>query len=118
MVDKLIIHDLVAECKIGAFDWERETPQSIWLDLELEIDATQAAARDDVRATIDYGRLVTTVKQHVEHKTFSLLETMAEEVAALVLKDFLTPSVTVRVRKRALPGIDYAAVEITRSEKP
>lgn len=114
MKDKLVIHDVVAEGRIGAFDWEQAKPQPIWIDLELEVDVPQAAARDDVHATIDYGRLVTAVKQQVQRKPYHLLETLAEELAAVVLKDFLTPEVMVRVKKRALPGIDYAAVEITR----
>jgi len=114
MTDKLIIKDLVAECRIGVFEWEQQTPQNIWIDLELEIDATRAAAQDDLKQAIDYGRLVTAVKQHAQHKSFRLLETMAEEVAALILKEFLTTQVLVRVKKRALPGVDYAAVEISR----
>jgi len=114
MPDKLVIHDLVAECRLGIFEWEQKTPQNVWIDLELAIDAAKVAASDDVNATIDYGRLVTTVKQHVQRKPFRLLETMAEEVAALVLKEFLTTQVLVRVKKRALPGVDFAAVEISR----
>ena len=114
MPDRLVIHDLMAECRIGVFDWEQAKPQSIWIDLELEIDAAKAAARDDVKDSIDYGKLVTAVKQLVQTKSYRLLERMAEEVAALVLKEFATPRVLVRVKKRALPGIDYAAVEISR----
>jgi len=114
MADKLLIHDLIAECRIGVFEWEQAHPQNIWIDLELEIDAKTAAARDDVNAAIDYGRLVTIVKQHIEHKPFNLIETMAEEVATLILKEFKPTQVVVRVKKRALPGVDFAAVEITR----
>ena len=114
MTDKLRITDLVAECHIGVFEWEQANPQNVWIDLELEIDATQAAAHDDVRATIDYGRLVTVVKQYVQHKAFHLLETMAEGVAALILNEFLTTQVMVRIKKRSLPGVEYAAVELVR----
>ena len=116
MADALVIHDLVAECRIGVFEWEQAKPQSVWIDLELEIDAAKAAARDDVVDAVDYARLVREVKAFVEGKSYHLLETMAEEVAALVLKEFATPRVLVRVKKRALPGIDYAAVEITRKK--
>ena len=115
MADRLSIHDLVAECHIGVFEWERARPQSLWIDLELEIDAARTTAGDDVQATIDYGRLVTSVKQLVQSKPYRLLETMTEEIAALVLKEFATPAVLVRIKKRALPGIEYAAVEITRT---
>ena len=114
MSDTLIVRDLVASCRVGVFEWEQAKPQSIWIDLELAIDANRASAKDDVRDAIDYGRLVTAVKQHAEHHRFRLLETLAEGVAQLVLKEFATPQVRVRVKKRALPGVDYAAVELTR----
>ena len=114
MPDKLLIKDLVAECRIGVLEWEQATPQNVWIDLELEIDAAHAAASDEVSATVDYARLVAAVTQHAQGKPFHLLETMAEEIAALVLKELLVPQVTVRVKKRILPGVDYAAVNITR----
>ena len=114
MADKLVIHKLAATCRLGVSDWEQATAQDVWIDLELEVDAAKAARQDDVRGAVDYARLVTTVRQLVEGKPYHLLETMAEEIAALVLKEFTTPEVEVKVTKRALPGIDYAAVEITR----
>ena len=114
MPDRLVIHDLKAECRIGVFDWERERPQPIWIDLELAIDAAKAARRDDVQAAVDYGHLVTSVKGLAEGKTYQLLETLAEDVAALVLEEFRVPQVRVQVKKRALPGINYAAVEVER----
>ena len=117
MPDRLVIRDLVAECRIGVFEWEQAKPQTIWIDLELEIDAKKAAARDEVKDAIDYGALVTTVQQLVQSKSYRLLETMAEEIATLTLQQFKTPAVLVRVKKRALPGIDFAAVEIRRTKK-
>lgn len=114
MSDWLKIHDLILECKIGVFDWEREQPQKIWVDIELPIDARHAAASDNVAYTIDYGALVTAIKNHVQHKTYKLIETMAEEIAAVGLKQFNLRQIAVRVKKRSLPGIGEALVEITR----
>lgn len=104
------------DCRMGVYDWERETPQTIWVDLELAIDAASAAMRDDVQDTIDYGRLVTLIKQHGHSKPFNLLETMAEELAALVLREFPSDEVTIRVKKRSLPGVGSAVVEVTRTQ--
>ena len=114
MPDTLLIKDLAASCRIGVFEWEQEQSQPIWIDLEVAIDAARAAAKDDLREAVDYGRLVTIVKQHAEHHRFRLLETLAEGIAQLVLKEFKTPQVLVRVKKRALPGVDHAAVEVVR----
>lgn len=115
MSDTLIIHDLSVDCRLGVTESEQEQRQPVWIDLEVAVDAARAAQRDDVHETIDYARLVVSVQQYAQHRSFRLLETLAEELAALVLKDYETPEVLVRVKKRAVPGIDYAAVEIHRS---
>ena len=117
MHDRLIVKDLVVEAIVGVYDWEREHPQKVWIDLELGIDAAKAAAHDDVAAALDYGRLVTAVTQHLHRKKFRLVETVAEDVAALILKEFTTPEVTVRVKKRSLSNVEYAAVELTRRKE-
>ena len=114
-VDRLIIEDLRVDCRIGIFDWEQATPQTISIDLELAIDAARAAARDDVGDAVDYGQLVTAARELAQGKPYRLLETLAEAIAGLILGGFEVPQVTVRVKKRALPGIGSAAVEVQRS---
>ncbi|MBI2885185.1 MAG: dihydroneopterin aldolase, partial [Candidatus Omnitrophica bacterium] len=49
-----------------------------------------------------------------ESGAFHLMETLAEQVAALLLKETGCREVTVRVTKRALPNVESAAVDITR----
>ena len=112
--DTLIIRQLVAQCRLGVFEWEQAKPQTVWIDLELEIDAAKASAQDDVNDAVDYAKLISQVKTLVEHKSYRLMETMAEEVATLILTSFRVPQVLVRITKRALPGIESATVEITR----
>ena len=115
MADRLFIHDLTASCHIGVSDWEQAKAQDVWIDLELEIDAAKAAAHDDVKDAVDYGALVTAVKSLVQGTSCHLVETLAEEVASLILSQFAAPQVRVRVKKRALPGIESAAVEVLRT---
>lgn len=114
MPDLLTIHDLAVDCRIGVTDAERATPQPIRIDLELQIDAAKAAATDQVTDALNYAALVSEVKALAESRPFSLLETLSEAIASLILSRFGTPSVRVRVKKRALPGVDFAAVEMTR----
>ena len=114
MADTLIIQDIAVACRIGVSEEERASPQTIWIDLEIEIDAAQAAARDDVRDAVDYARVVAAVTQAVGGAAYHLLETVAEEVAALVLKESGSSGVWVRVKKKALRNIGYAAVDIHR----
>ena len=112
--DKLIIKDLVAECRIGVLDAEQATPQPIWVDLELAVDAADAASTDDVARAVDYACVVTTVRDQMQRKPYRLLETLAEDVAGVTLRTFGVHEVRVTAKKRALPGLDFAGIEIVR----
>ena len=114
MADYLILHDVIAECRLGVFDWEQANPQRIWVDVELEIDAAKAAAHDKVRDAVDYAQLVRLIQQTARARSYRLLETLAEHMAQTILKASYAPRVRLRIKKRALEGIDYAAVEVER----
>ena len=118
MPDRLMIHELAAMCRLGIYEWEQEKPQAVTIDLELDINAARPAKDDDVRQAVDYARLVHSVKQLAEGRPYRLMETLAEDVAARVLGEFGVRRVVVRVTKRALPAIGYAAVEIQRRAGP
>lgn len=120
--DRLRLHGLAVACRLGVFEWERRRPQRVRIDLELPIDAARAAWRDAIEDAVDYARLVADVKQHVRSRTYRLMETLAQDVAALILGSLRPRWVQVRVTKRAPPfragralaGIDSASVEILR----
>ena len=114
MPDTLTIEGIAVACRIGVTEAERATPQTIHLDVEVAIDAAKAAATDQVKDAVDYATLVQSVRRLAQSRPYRLLETLAEEIASLVLGEAGTPWVRVRVKKRALPGVGYAAVEIER----
>ena len=115
MPDTLALRGLAVDCRIGVTEQERATPQTVHLDVEVVIDAAKTAATDQVKDAVDYAALMAVVRELAGSRAFTLMETLAEATASLILEQFGTPSVRVRVRKRALPGIDDAAVEITRA---
>jgi dihydroneopterin aldolase len=118
MADTLRIQDLAVPCRIGVTEQERATPQTLWLDVELPVDAAAAAARDDMGRTVDYARLAGAVSSLVQDSSYRLLETVAERTAELVLREFAAARVRVEVRKKALAGIGYAAVAVERVARP
>ena len=115
MPDTLTIEGIALACRIGVTEEERAKPQTVHLDVEVVIDAAKAAATDDVKDAADYAALVAIVQQLAGSRPFALMETLAEATASLILARCGTPWVRVRVRKRALPGIEHAAVELTRA---
>jgi dihydroneopterin aldolase len=116
MADHVFIEGLEIECVIGTQPWERGVRQTLRLDLEIEAYCRPAGTSDDVSRALDYAAVAAAVRAAIEESSHQLIETVAEEVAALVLRDFrIALAVTVRVTKSgAVPGARAVGVAITR----
>lgn len=113
-VDRLSLIGLEVWCRVGCTAEERTFPQRLDVDADLFLPLARAGARDDMAGTVDYAAVAARLKETLSRGEFRLAEAVAERAAALVLKEFRVPEVCVRVRKRALPGLAYAEVSITR----
>ena len=115
--DCITISDLAVVCVIGVDGWERRLPQTLLVDVSLQLDLARAGATDDLSATVDYRELCGRIVDEMSGTQYRLLEAFAEHVARICLDARLVDSVTVSVRKPgALAGFGDAnvAVEVTR----
>jgi dihydroneopterin aldolase len=90
---------LSVECIIGFIDWERRTPQTLLIDLELPCDCTRAARNDSVEDTVDYKRVAKRVLAWLPETQFQLVETLAHRLAMLLLAEFALEWIRVSVNK-------------------
>ena len=98
-MDIVFIRGLKAKATIGVFDWERQIRQNLVLDLELKADAAKAAKTDQLKDAVDYKEISRRVVELVEASEHHLVETLAEEVAAMVRKDFKIGWLRLRIAK-------------------
>ncbi len=120
-MDILILKECRFECLIGIFPNERKKKQPIILDIELGIDIKKAAATDSIKNTLDYRNVHALVKKHIENNKSFLIETLTEDIAQLILKNFKVLEVTLTLRKpRPMQkrGGAWAGLKITRFRKP
>ena len=116
MGDRIFIRDLRAETIIGIFDWERKVRQTISFDIEVPADIRRAAKSDRIEDTLNYKSVAKRVVAFVEASEFQLVETLAEHVAQLILREFSVESVKVLLNKvGAVRGSRDVGVEIERS---
>ena len=117
-MDKIFIHDLRVEARIGVYDWERHLPQTIRLDLELGAPSDKPFMSGRIADALDYSKIVERLKAFAKDAPPPLLERFAEKVAQIVLSEFGTPWVRVRVAKLgALAGVKEIGVEIERTRE-
>lgn len=117
-MDLITLASMRFEGTIGAIADERDFPQMLEIDLELEADLAAASISDSLEDTVDYGRLVEFTGRTVEGSSFVLLEGLAGALLTGALDmSAAIAAVTVRVRKLAVPldvSMDYAQVQIRR----
>ncbi|MFT4861832.1 MAG: dihydroneopterin aldolase [Pseudohongiellaceae bacterium] len=117
-MDIVYIRELEIETIIGIFDWERQQRQVVSLDLEMATDIRPAAAADDISKTLDYKSVAKRIIDFVGKSEFFLVETMAEEIAAIVRNEFDVPWLKLRLGKPgAVTGSKDVGVIIERGEK-
>ena len=122
-LDKLSLRGMRFDCIVGLFDFERNTPQPVELDVSLYFDTRAAAHHDKLNDTVDYSRLLGELRFVLTAGRFRLIESAAEAVAAWILMppstDVPRPQVQevdVRLSKLvALSGKAVPTLEIHRT---
>jgi 7,8-dihydroneopterin aldolase/epimerase/oxygenase len=115
-MDTIYLTDLKIETVIGIFEWERCVKQTVSIDLEMSTDVAKAARTDSIADALDYKAVSKAVIEYVENSSFQLVETLAEHVAELIIKQFGVAHVRLRVNKRgAIRGARDVGVVIERA---
>src|ERR1700752_2438540 len=116
MGDRIFLRELRTETIIGIFDWERKVRQTISVDLEFPGDIRRAAASDRIEDTLNYKSVAKRVLAFVEESEYRLVETLAEQVAQLVVREFAVEWVKVTLNKPgAVRGSRDVGVVIERA---
>src|SRR5262250_1881596 len=97
--DRIFLRGLTLECVIGFIEWERRVKQTVVIDLELPVDCRHAALTDEVADTLDYKKVSKRVIAFVCESQYQLVETLAQNTAMLVLREFDVAWVRISVNK-------------------
>jgi 7,8-dihydroneopterin aldolase/epimerase/oxygenase len=112
--DAIHVQELELSARIGVPDEERLDTQRLVVNLTMFPARGFSGLGDDVENTVDYFVVTRAVKDFVSQRECRLIETLAEEIAALLLDRFPLSAVEVELRKFVLPDTAYVAVRIRR----
>ena len=102
-MDKIIITDLEVFYHIGVTEEERAQPQRLLLTVEMSHDFKTASARDNLADTVDYAAVSQRLLHFGDDCHWELLETLAADLAAMILDEFSTRQVSIEVKKFSIP---------------
>lgn len=116
-MDTIFLEQVKVKTKLGVPEWERMVPQTIILDIEISYNLSKSCKSDHIADTIDYGAVVSCIRETLIEHSFQLVEALAEHLCRLILSEFKALSVKVKVEKpNILPGLKALGVVIERSK--
>jgi len=109
------IEQLKVFAKIGVLRAERRRRQRLVLNITLWPARDLRDIKDAVTRTVDYSALCQEAKNFVSRNSPKLLETLANDLAAHLLRKFRVRKISIEVRKFVLKDAAYASVTVTRT---
>ncbi len=108
------IHQLAVEAIVGTNPHEQTSPQPLRLNVTFEFDATAAVASDDLAEAVDYDAMCGKIATRLAERKYALIETLAQDVMALVVNDGRVTAAIVEVQKpSAVDAADYVSAVVT-----
>jgi dihydroneopterin aldolase len=114
-MDAVIVRDLRVEALIGIHRRERHVKQTLSIDLDIGLPSEAVFKSDKVADTIDYEQVALRIRDLAASGHFRLVETFADRIAQLLVRDFGAPWVKVSAAKIGiLPNAKFVGVTIER----
>lgn len=116
--DKIFIHELKIFCIIGTLPKERKKKQPVLINLEFYAPIKKAAKTDNIKSAIDYQKIVNRITVFVSKSRFYLIETLAEKLASILLKEFALKKIALIIKKpEAIRNAKTVGIKIVRGKK-
>ncbi|MCI0654344.1 MAG: dihydroneopterin aldolase [Methylococcaceae bacterium] len=118
-MDIIFLRGLHIETIIGIYDWERESKQTVVLDIEMATDIQKAAESDSIEDALDYKAVSKRLISFVEESQYFLVEKLSEEIAKILLNEFKVPWFRLSLNKKgAIRGASDVGIVIERGVRP
>ena len=113
---KVIIKELILDLKLGYFDFEKEKPQKVKFNIEVNYEDKKPSDDKDIKSIVNYAKIVRLIKKLVKHKHYNFLETLAEDVFDELFKDKRIDKISLQIEKLEIMK-DCSSVGIQISKK-
>ena len=113
---RIRITDLVLPASIGVYDREKNAPQRVRINVELEVAEAGRPLGDDIANVLSYEDIVGGIRAIIGRGHINLVETLADEIAAMCLDDGRVAQARIGVDKLDVePDAAAVGIEIERS---
>ena len=117
--EHVFIRNLVLSCRIGVHPHEQEAPQRVRINVDLQVAEDGKPVDDNIRRVVSYEKIVLDIRALAQKGHVNLVETLAERIAQLCLRNRRAERVRVRVEKLDIyEDAESVGVELERRRRP
>lgn len=111
----VFIQDLILDSLIGIYEHEKNQPQKLIININLNVREDRGQQSDRLESVVCYEQVVRDIQKLNAEGHINLVETFAERIAELCLRDKRVLAVRVRVAKpQAFDECKAVGIEIER----
>lgn len=115
LIRHVFIRNLVLMASIGIYAFEKKDAQRIRVNVDLAVREAEQPPADEISQVVCYEEITEGIKGIVKRRHVNLVETLAEDIAAMCLEDPRVRSARVRVEKLDIfENAESVGVEIER----
>tara|TARA_B110000090_G_C13005216_1_gene301968 strand:- start:19 stop:366 length:348 start_codon:yes stop_codon:yes gene_type:complete len=115
MTNKIFLHGIKLNTKIGVPDWERAVSQQLIIDIDIQLEGNQIFKNNDISSTIDYALVESEVKKIGSSHQHHLLEDFGEEIINCLKDKFKFDKITLKISKqKILPDTNFVGIILER----
>jgi dihydroneopterin aldolase len=115
VTDEIHIEQLEVSSVIGVSEHERKAPQRLTINISFWPRRQTRDMEDKIGETINYTIVAKETQKFVHDEAVNLIETLADRLAAHLLKSFPIQEITLEIRKFPLEHAKYVSATVTRS---
>lgn len=113
----IFIHGMKLKASIGIFDHEKARKQMVIISVDLAVEQGEAL-EENIDNVVNYKIIVEDIESYVESGHVLLVETMAEKIADICLRDNRVKRVLVKIEKpEAFIHVGAVGVSVERLQK-
>ncbi len=113
--DEVHFDQLEVSTHIGVPEQERAAPQRLTVSISFWPHQQTRDLSDNIHKAVNYSAVAEETKSFVRDQSVNLIETLADLLAAHLLKTFPIQKVTVELRKFPLQDAKYVSATVTRT---
>ena len=106
------IRGLAVMAHVRVPEQERKYAQRLLIDLRFAAVKQPEKLQDDLALTVDYDALSRRVNEIVEESSYRLIETLADELISVLMKEFFLRWMELTIRKFILPQTEWVSVSV------